>query len=59
LVDTLEAIPRGWRYLFKRLWIDGSDYDWEPYPVIRLSLNEIDTETVVTVKTVCSTLSVL
>ncbi|MDR0620263.1 MAG: AAA family ATPase [Deltaproteobacteria bacterium] len=43
LVDTLEAIPRGQRELFKGLWIDGSDYDWTPNPVIRLSLNGIDT----------------
>jgi hypothetical protein len=42
LVDTLENILRGRRELFKGLWIDGSDYDWTPNPVIRLSLNGID-----------------
>ncbi|MDR1870736.1 MAG: AAA family ATPase, partial [Deltaproteobacteria bacterium] len=41
LVDTLECILQGRRYLFKGLWIDQSDYDWRPYPVIRLEMNGV------------------
>ncbi|MDR1871281.1 MAG: AAA family ATPase, partial [Deltaproteobacteria bacterium] len=40
LVNTLECILRGRRHLFKGLWIDQSDYDWQPYPVIRLDMNQ-------------------
>ncbi|MDR2443893.1 MAG: AAA family ATPase [Deltaproteobacteria bacterium] len=50
LISTLEAILRGRRELFKGLWLDKSDYDWAPKPVIRLSLASIDTESVSTVK---------
>ncbi|MDR0355695.1 MAG: AAA family ATPase, partial [Deltaproteobacteria bacterium] len=39
LVNTLENILRGRRDLFKGLWIDGSDYDWTTYPVIKLQMN--------------------
>lgn len=39
LVSTLENILRGRRELFKGLWIDGSDYDWAPRPVIKLSMD--------------------
>jgi hypothetical protein len=46
LVSALEAILRGQRELFKGLWIDGSDYDWEPNPVIRLSLDGLESESV-------------
>ncbi|MDR0547961.1 MAG: AAA family ATPase, partial [Deltaproteobacteria bacterium] len=42
LVSALEAILKGRRELFKGLWIDDSDYDWQPKPVIRLSLNGLD-----------------
>ncbi|MDR1871673.1 MAG: hypothetical protein LBS60_07065 [Deltaproteobacteria bacterium] len=31
---------QGHRDLFKGLWIDKSDYDWEVYQVIRLEMNE-------------------
>ncbi|MDR0620583.1 MAG: AAA family ATPase, partial [Deltaproteobacteria bacterium] len=50
LVDTLAAILRGQRDIFKGLWIDGSDYDWTPNPVIRLNLNGLTTESLETVK---------
>ncbi|MDR1656682.1 MAG: AAA family ATPase [Deltaproteobacteria bacterium] len=52
LVDTLDNILRGHRELFKGLWIDNSDYDWKPYPVIRLSLASLDPESVDTVERV-------
>ncbi|MDR1873324.1 MAG: AAA family ATPase, partial [Deltaproteobacteria bacterium] len=41
LVNTLACILEGKRELFKGLWIDQSDYDWTPYPVIRLNMNEV------------------
>jgi hypothetical protein len=41
LVSTLEAALKGRRELFKGLWIDSSDYDWTPSPVIHLSLASI------------------
>jgi hypothetical protein len=44
LVSTLEAILKGQRELFQGLWIGNSDYTWEPNPVIRLSLNGINSE---------------
>jgi hypothetical protein len=37
-VSSLKAILEGRRELFKGLWIDSSDYDWRPYPVIHQSL---------------------
>jgi hypothetical protein len=40
LVNTLEHILLGHRELFKGLWIDGSDYLWTPYPVLRLEMNK-------------------
>jgi hypothetical protein len=41
LLSSLEAVLRGRRDLFQGLWIDGSDYDWRPRPVIILSLGGI------------------
>ncbi|MEZ4680643.1 MAG: AAA family ATPase [Caldilineaceae bacterium] len=38
-VSTLYEVYSGNRELFKGLWIDRSDYGWEPYPVIRLDFN--------------------
>ncbi|MDR2141375.1 MAG: ATP-binding protein [Deltaproteobacteria bacterium] len=48
-VSTLEAVLRGQRELFKGLWIDQSDYDWQPFPVIHLSLSAVRTDSVATV----------
>jgi hypothetical protein len=45
----LEAILRGRRELFEGLWIDGSDYDWTPQPVIRLDMAKVDSQSVATV----------
>jgi hypothetical protein len=44
LVSTLEAALKGRRELFKGLWIDSSDYDWTPSPVIHLNLASIKTD---------------
>jgi hypothetical protein len=38
LLDTLRELLKGKRDLFKDLWIDQSDYDFKPYPVIMLSM---------------------
>jgi hypothetical protein len=46
LVSTLEAILLGQRELFKGLWIDGSDYNWTPYPVINLAMNNMLSDSV-------------
>ncbi|MDR2140440.1 MAG: ATP-binding protein, partial [Deltaproteobacteria bacterium] len=43
-VSSLKAILEGRRDLFKGLWIDSSDYDWRPYPVIHLSLSSVKTD---------------
>ncbi|MDR1871465.1 MAG: ATP-binding protein [Deltaproteobacteria bacterium] len=42
LLDTLECILSGQQDLFKGLWIGQSDYDWTPYPVIRLNMDEVE-----------------
>jgi hypothetical protein len=41
LVSTLKYILQGRRDLFKGLWIDSSDYDWNPYPVLKLEMNVV------------------
>lgn len=38
-LSTLEYFFKGERELFKGLFIDGADWDWQPYPVLRLDLN--------------------
>ncbi|MDR2612022.1 MAG: AAA family ATPase, partial [Deltaproteobacteria bacterium] len=40
LLSTMEHVFRGERGLFKGLWIDSSDYDWKPCPVIRLDMSD-------------------
>jgi hypothetical protein len=37
-ISTLEAVFQGRRELFRGLAIDATDYDWKPYPVIRIDL---------------------
>ncbi len=41
MIDTLDEIFRGNRDLFKGFAIDSSDYDWKPYPVIRLDMSSV------------------
>ena len=38
LCSTLEEVFKGNKELFKDLWIYDSDYNWEPHPVIRISM---------------------
>jgi hypothetical protein len=37
-ISTLEAVFQGRRELFRGLAIEATDYDWKPYPVIRIDL---------------------
>lgn len=46
MVSTLEEIFLGHRELFANLWIDGSDYGWEAYPVIRIDFSRHQISTV-------------
>jgi hypothetical protein len=40
LLDTLNELFLGRRHLFENLWISReTDYDFQPHPVIRLSMN--------------------
>jgi hypothetical protein len=39
MVSTLEQIFKGNRDLFRGLWIDGSDYNWNVHPVIRFDFS--------------------
>ncbi|MBA3752038.1 AAA family ATPase [Candidatus Dependentiae bacterium] len=39
LISTLKELFEGNRELFKGLWIDSSDYTWEPHPVISLNFS--------------------
>jgi len=45
LVSTLKAIFDGRRELFEGLWIAGSDYDWQVFPIIYLDLSRASFET--------------
>ncbi len=38
-LSTLEYFYKGERELFKGLYIDSTNWDWEPYPVLRIDLN--------------------
>lgn len=39
MLSTLAEIFLGHRELFQGLWIDGSDYEWQPYPVLRFDFS--------------------
>lgn len=39
-LSTLKSFFEGRRNLFKGLYIDSSDWDWEEYPVLRIDLNK-------------------
>ena len=41
MISTLEQIFKGNRGLFRGLAIAKSNYDWKPYPVIRLDMSQI------------------
>ncbi len=41
-VSTLAALFEGRKELFKGLWIEKSDWEWKPYPVVEIDFNEVD-----------------
>ncbi|MCL2153585.1 MAG: AAA family ATPase, partial [Oscillospiraceae bacterium] len=45
LLDTIGEVFKGNKELFRGLWIYGSDYSFEKYPVIRLDMSNIPNET--------------
>lgn len=45
LISTLKELFLGNRELFKGLWIDSSDYQWNKYPVIHLDFANISHDT--------------
>lgn len=42
LLSTISAIFEGKQELFKGLYIDSTDYNWQKHPVVHLSLTEVD-----------------
>jgi hypothetical protein len=42
LVSTFKTLFEGEKDLFKGLWIESSDWDWKPHPVITIDFNGID-----------------
>jgi hypothetical protein len=40
----MKELFSGHRELFKGLWIDSSDYDFKPYPVIQLSMTSVSSQ---------------
>ncbi len=41
LVSTLRALFEGRKELFKGLWIENSDWPWQPHPVLLIDFNQI------------------
>ncbi|MCI0695057.1 ATP-binding protein [candidate division KSB1 bacterium] len=41
LVSTLEHLFKGDKELFAGLWIENSDWDWTPHPVLKIDFSEI------------------
>jgi len=39
LISTLDELFQGNRTLFKGLWIDESDYEWNSYPIMRFDMS--------------------
>ena len=45
-VSALKALYSGRRELFKGLYIDGTDWKWEKYPIIHFEFNDLTTTSV-------------
>jgi hypothetical protein len=41
LISSLDYILQGRRDLFQGLFIDQSDYDWKPFPILRLDMSQV------------------
>ena len=50
LMSTIESLFRGNRDLFKGLYIDTTDYDWTPYPVLYLNLALVANESMLSLE---------
>jgi len=50
LVSTLKALFEGRKELFEGLWIENSDWQWKPHPVIQIDFNGIDATEAVTLE---------
>jgi hypothetical protein len=44
-VSTLENLFKGNKYLFKGLWIEQTDWEWKPHPVVTVDFAQINFET--------------
>jgi hypothetical protein len=42
LVSTLKALFESRKELFKGLWIESSDWPWQPHPVVQVDFSQID-----------------
>jgi hypothetical protein len=42
LVSTFKDLFEGRKELFQGLWIENSDWDWKPHPVVAIDFNGID-----------------
>ena len=45
LCSTLQALFQGKKELFKDLWIEKSDWQWNAYPVVYLDLSKVGSQT--------------
>ena len=45
-ISALKALFTGRRELFKGLYIDGTDWKWETYPVIHFEFNDLATTSI-------------
>ena len=50
LMSTIESLFRGNRDLFKGLYIDNTDYDWTPNPVLYLNLAQVANESMLSLE---------
>ena len=44
LISTLKELFEGNKKLFKELWIESSDFEWQSHPVIHLSFNTLTSD---------------
>ncbi len=49
-LSSLKSIFSGDKELFKGTYIYDKEYDWAKYPIIHLSMNKLDTESIQTIK---------
>jgi len=58
LVSTFNALFEGRKELFKGLWIENSDWEWKPHPIVAIDFNGVDaTEVTLLEKSLASSLN--